>query len=1165
MNKQAEPNRNEGPIDLIKKEGLFVDLTNQTQTIQQQSNDGCNNIVKDKIRKQIANTPVIIENPEANRFQMINNTTNNSRLQQYYSNESQNNNLLSASTINANNPSPLVDLQMDQNSSPINSNEIIHDQQDLLNNNNQDKQQIVHDNSWFEDPNNVLDLKEQIQQQFRTPTQSQPAIHNKIASQQSLNRCPSIPVHVFNSGEKFRRHSDSTAEILNNQQNINYHQHPAQQNGLMNHHNMNNHHHNPISQNSIQQPNSTTNQMQAMNSLHQHAQPMDYEANVNNQIENNNNLVNFDYRKRKQPTSQIRTETETSANDRTMETIPESQLINSTTPNNSSHYLQPNNHLTNSHHQVFYNNNNNSNNNNCNNQLAFQSHSVPTTPTVVNQQYSNQNHDYHDQQLSNQISHHHHHSTNHQQLNQQHSLPCTPKQPTSFTFSPHQVQHYQQQSYHNNHNNHYNSSPNTPCTPCTPCTPVTPTTNCNQQYQDNLIGVQRQATTNLHAQQVIQQSNQTGNNVHKNLNSLYPTVEFNNNTICPRTGGKFNQHQLNYGTMIGSHHHNHHHQFLDSNDNHITTADHLNNNTYSTMMNDDYMVTETNAVTGGYNEQQQFANCLDTNQRNLNYQLNNNTCSNTTSSNNYSNVIMSNYTGTPTNDESFCETNLTSTNCTNQQLNQSNNGNLLNDELTKDNELNSASTAIINNQSLNCPTTTTITNNTCTTPEKPTTYKRMTLRSVSPNLVIETESFKNSTADDSQTYSNLNADDEDDDVFLKPTEINSVPISSPKNNFLNNSSTSAKKSKSRINLASGTYLAGTNNAHHSSTNLPQVDFTHPQQPKMASSAINLNKNEINRKSTDVEHCRPNDMSFNQATFSSSSADKANQIDLTNDSSMDYENQTIDKQTNNRSSSPKRTKHRPEPLYIPPHVNALIHKSSRVWSALNENPSSNLSLPYTPPPMLSPIRTSSSYYWHILTGNLTPKTFTNFFGTKKNLDQQQQSILNQTAVLNQQSIVNKSRSFDFFNANNETNHIPTPSTAYEPLDSCLPNVETTFDFSTYSNSSVNAHVNIGVQYQARIPAFNPNKKDARLHYRNERADKVWSPSILDNLTSSNGILDDSKQCKAITNSKRKINMLKELELYLELACSACIMGNGRNKEYAYHILHQNNGDLNKSIK
>lgn len=229
----------------------------------------------------------------------------------------------------------------------------------------------------------------------------------------------------------------------------------------------------------------------------------------------------------------------------------------------------------------------------------------------------------------------------------------------------------------------------------------------------------------------------------------------------------------------------------------------------------------------------------------------------------------------------------------------------------------------------------------------------------------------------------------------------------------------------------------------------------------------------------------------------------------------------------------------------------------------------------------------------MSGNLTPKSVTNFFGNRKTTEPAAQSSTNQASAKCRE---HPRSSFDFFNQNNlnSVQHdsaacVPTPSTAYEPLDSSLPNAETTFDFSTHNYSSSNAHVNVGVQYQARIPAFNPNREDAKL--RSDRADRLWCPSILDRLTYSND--DETRKCKAIMSSKRRTSLLKEFDLYIELSSrlvfgdsfsalesfflkvsiceltsfsslSSCIRGNGSNREYAYHLLYQNNGDLSKSI-
>lgn len=1036
----------------------------------------------------------------------------------YYSqnDSSQNNNLLSTSVINNNNPysttnkSPLVDhqqLQLDNHSSP-NDKLIQQNEQDLLNN-NQEKQ-VVHENSWFEDPNNVLHLKEQLQQQFRTP------VSTKIINQQHqlkpnnlTNRPAAIPSHVFTNGEKFRRHSDSTAEILN--------QNMSQPNYVNNHHHQNNN-------------NAQLNQQihsQNMNpNLHQQEtqmQPMNYETNnLNSQIKNNNDLLNFDYLKRKMPQHRVENET----NIETMETIPESQIINSTSNTN---YLSNSNHLqaNNNHHVSFYNNCNNSGGNQ---QLAYQSHSVPTTPTVNQNFFSNQridlnrvnqqlNHDY--SQINNGNNQIHHSNQNLSVNNQQqHSLPCTPKQPTSFTFSPHQVQHYQQQNQTSYHNNQYNSSPNTPITP------VTPTTNCGNQYQDSLI-MQR---SNLHPQQ---QNNQL-------------TVEYNNNTICSRD--KFTT--VNQQQNINSYNNMLNNQYLDSNDN-LNNVDHLNNNAYPSIINDNYLVNENNT---GYNESQhdqqaQFLNCQISN----NYQVNNVICSNNTNTNtnrtnypqqlsNVSNVIISNYA--TTNDEDvFCENNLMST----ENLNKDD----LDDLNASLNDNNNDKQVVVNScqqpqqpQHQQTPTNE-------ITPEK---YTRVTLRSNSPNLIIETDSYKNSTADDSQQpFSNLNEDPEDD-VFLAPTSPAIRSISSPKTNF------AYKKPKSSTHLtASNTFLGRVNSlSPYSSSSmnhsLPQVDFTHPQQPKSTTnkiSSFNLNKKDELKKQHCIEEDQLNDINFNSIKMANNNTVYSN-LNKT---------RTNDKQIVDRNSSPKR-KHRPEPLYIPPHVNARSKTANAHYRVLPSSLIDNNPPPYTPPPMLSPVRTNSSYYYYILSGNLTPKTITNFFSnrTGKSLEQQQSAITNnQTNML----LNSKNRSFDFFSPANQ-NDISTPATAYEPLDSCLPDVEPTFDFSSYS--SANAHVNVGTAYQARIPAFNPNKEEAKLHYKNEKADKVWDPRILDNLTFSSNNNDEFRQFRSATGSKKKANQTKkDLDLYLDLSCSACIVGAGRNKEYAYHVLHQNKGDLNKSIK
>ncbi|KAG1685704.1 Zinc finger protein 541 [Nymphon striatum] len=71
------------------------------------------------------------------------------------------------------------------------------------------------------------------------------------------------------------------------------------------------------------------------------------------------------------------------------------------------------------------------------------------------------------------------------------------------------------------------------------------------------------------------------------------------------------------------------------------------------------------------------------------------------------------------------------------------------------------------------------------------------------------------------------------------------------------------------------------------------------------------------------------------------------------------------------------KNRPEPLCIPPHVNENVYQS-RLRSPRLYDPAADRQVtppPYTPPPMLSPRRTGSGLFWHMVSssGSLTPKS------------------------------------------------------------------------------------------------------------------------------------------------------------------------------------------------
>lgn len=191
------------------------------------------------------------------------------------------------------------------------------------------------------------------------------------------------------------------------------------------------------------------------------------------------------------------------------------------------------------------------------------------------------------------------------------------------------------------------------------------------------------------------------------------------------------------------------------------------------------------------------------------------------------------------------------------------------------------------------------------------------------------------------------------------------------------------------------------------------------------------------------------------------------------------------------------KHRPEPLYIPPYVNNCGFtsrlRSPRLWDPSNPENKNASPPPYTPPPMLSPVRSGSGLFWHIITssGSLTPKS---------------------APITPSFSLIRK----------NSTNESP-------------PEEE---ELSEAPETDILPHVNIGSQFQARLPHCNSNKLDALKC--DDKADKVWDPSVSDNL------LDE------------------EVEMYLDLSCSSVVPGNGKNKEYALHILHLAEGNIQEAI-
>ncbi|KAM9465939.1 uncharacterized protein mideasb [Clarias gariepinus] len=208
----------------------------------------------------------------------------------------------------------------------------------------------------------------------------------------------------------------------------------------------------------------------------------------------------------------------------------------------------------------------------------------------------------------------------------------------------------------------------------------------------------------------------------------------------------------------------------------------------------------------------------------------------------------------------------------------------------------------------------------------------------------------------------------------------------------------------------------------------------------------------------------------------------------------------------KSSKAKR-RPRPEPLFIPPpKVSTLI--APPVYSSITpyqshlrspvrlaDNP---LTLPpYTPPPILSPVREGSGLYFS--------------------------AILSAAAVAGTQCL-------------------PPPATPKSATRSLLRSNSTEITppvlsaMSEATPVSVEPRINIGHRYQAEVPEL---KERSAAQLDPHKAELVWAP--LPELESKG-------------QQQERVNDL------MHLACSSAMSGGGTNQELAMHCLHESKGDI-----
>ncbi|KAK3597415.1 hypothetical protein CHS0354_040150 [Potamilus streckersoni] len=188
----------------------------------------------------------------------------------------------------------------------------------------------------------------------------------------------------------------------------------------------------------------------------------------------------------------------------------------------------------------------------------------------------------------------------------------------------------------------------------------------------------------------------------------------------------------------------------------------------------------------------------------------------------------------------------------------------------------------------------------------------------------------------------------------------------------------------------------------------------------------------------------------------------------------------------------RRKNRPAPLYIPSH--SLNHcgfqsnlRSPRVWPADATEGSNSIVPPYTPPPMLSPVRSGSGLFWSISGAFPTSVPVT------------PRSSLSLSRSGSSSGSLKKEESLE------QVEEEATPETDVKP------------------------HVNVGPQYQAVTPVFIGNKKEALKSISRENI--VWEPSVMgDNTDEDVQCYQDLACCAAVKGNGSNVEYALHL-LYL----------------------------------
>ncbi|XP_056151636.1 mitotic deacetylase-associated SANT domain protein isoform X2 [Lampris incognitus] len=199
--------------------------------------------------------------------------------------------------------------------------------------------------------------------------------------------------------------------------------------------------------------------------------------------------------------------------------------------------------------------------------------------------------------------------------------------------------------------------------------------------------------------------------------------------------------------------------------------------------------------------------------------------------------------------------------------------------------------------------------------------------------------------------------------------------------------------------------------------------------------------------------------------------------------------------------------RPEPLFIPPPKPGIfipppVYPSITPYQShlrspvrLAENPL--IMPPYTPPPILSPVREGSGLYFS--------------------------TFLSSAAAASSQGLPPPA----------------TPKSASRSLlrsNSCDITPPVLSSMSEVTPVSIEPRINIGPRYQAEVPEL---RQRSAVQLDQHRAELVWVP---------------------LSELETKADYSKRVEDLMHLACSSALCGGGTNQELALHCLYECNGDI-----